>query len=105
MQSQHWTPLERLEGQVLGYHASVAHRYLAKDSLARRYLETVVKERHRLEVRGSMLPSELIRPKSYAYVNFQLGAFARLAIQSQELGVDLWRYRAEEKNSILVRAF
>lgn len=54
-------------------------------------------------IRGSMLPSELIRPKSYAYVNFQLGSFARLAVQAQDLGVDLWRYRSEEKNSILVR--
>lgn len=55
-----------------------------------------------MQVRGSMLPAELIRPKSFAYVNFQLGAFARLAIQSEALGVDLWRYRSEEKNSIMV---
>lgn len=56
-----------------------------------------------MEVRGSMLPAELIRPKSFAYVNFQLGAFARLAVQAEALGVPLWRYRADEKNSILVR--
>lgn len=56
-----------------------------------------------MQVRGSMLPAELVRPKSYAYVNFQLGALARLAVQAEALGEDLWRFRADEKNSILVR--
>lgn len=78
-------------------------RYLRRDTQAIEYVNSVVKERHRMEVQGSMLPAELIRPKSYAYVNFQLGAFARLAVQVEALGIDLWRFRAEEGNSILVR--
>lgn len=49
-----------------------------------------------------MLPNELVRPKSYAYHNFELEAYVRLALQAEQLNVDLWTFRAEEYNSILV---
>lgn len=34
-----------------------------------------------LQIRGAMLPEELIKPKSYSAANFQLDTMARLALQ------------------------
>lgn len=56
-----------------------------------------------MQIRGSMLPNELVRPKSYAYHNFELEAYVRLALQAEKVNVDLWNFQAEEYNSILVR--
>ena len=76
-----------------------------------------------------MLPNELVRPKSYgactllqstesaplypqnclnslfchaAYHNFELEAYVRLALQAEQVNIDLWTFQAEEYNSILV---
>jgi hypothetical protein len=54
------------------------------------------------QIVASMLPIEILRKKGYAQVDFTLEAFARLALQGSLLGIDLWNFRAEEKNSILV---
>lgn len=61
-----------------------------------------IKKEPPVQVHGSMLPNELVRPKSYAYFNFELEAYVRLALLAQQLNVHLWNYRAEEYNSILV---
>jgi hypothetical protein len=50
-----------------------------------------------------MLPAELVHPKGYARVNFALEAHSRLATLAGRLGIDLWSFRAEQHNSILVR--
>jgi Alginate lyase len=74
------------------------------DSL-KRPAECVKYIRARLQVHGSMLPNELIRPKSYAYHNFELEGYVRLALQAEQLGIDLWNFQASKYNSVLVRPF
>jgi Alginate lyase len=44
------------------------------------------------------------RPKSYAYHDFELEAYVRLALQAEQVNVDLWTFQAESYNSILVSA-
>jgi hypothetical protein len=67
------------------------------------YIETAVKTRIQSQIFSSMLPTEVIRPKSYAYVDFTLEGLVRLAMQAERLGIDLWNFNSEAHNSILVR--
>lgn len=67
------------------------------------YIEVAVKTRIRSQIFGSMLPTEVVRPNGYAYMDFTLEGLVRLAMQAERLGIDLWNYNSEARNSILVR--
>jgi Alginate lyase len=79
-------------------------RWLCRDADAAAYAQAAVKRRLRAQIAGALMPAELVRPKSYAYHSFTLEIYARLALHAGKLGVDLWRFNAEEGNSILVRS-
>ena len=49
-----------------------------------------------------MLPFEMVRPTSMFYVNFVAEGLVRLAAFAQLEGIDYWRWRAAEGNSVLV---
>jgi hypothetical protein len=78
-------------------------RFLGRREEAKHHVNTVARERLKMQIKGAMLPQELIRPKSYAYVDFELEAYVRLALQAEALGEDLWNAQSFHFNSILVR--
>ena len=75
--------------------------FLGDKELARQTAETAKTKRIALQIRkdGSE-PLELARTKSFSYSVFNLDALMRLAAEADELGVDLWSYRAPEGGSI-----
>ena len=75
--------------------------FLGNKELARQTAETAKTKRIVLQIRkdGSQ-PLELARTKSFSYSVFNLDALMRLAAEADEVGVDLWSYRAPDGGSI-----
>jgi hypothetical protein len=71
---------------------------------ARMYIDSIVRERLHVMVRGGILPNEMVRPTSVFYTNFVAEGLVRLAALADLEGADLWRFREQEGNSVLVRA-
>lgn len=69
----------------------------------REYLHGLVEPRLRQQVRGGMLPFEMVRPTSLFHANFATEGLVRLAALAQLEGADYWTWRADEGNSVLVR--
>jgi hypothetical protein len=106
LQDEHVKP-ERCQSNNHGTYFDVQYlsvlKALHREPDVKHYLNTVVKERLRMQIVGAMLPQELVRPKSYGYANFQLEGYVRLGLIADSVGVDLWTVHADEGNSILVR--
>ena len=83
--------------------AATGGRAVCRSDEVRRYLRDLVEPRLRIQVRGGMLPNELMRPTSLFYVNFVAEGLVRLAALAQLEGVDYWRWDVEKGNSALVR--
>ena len=78
------------------------HRTSCRHHEARRYLDRQITERLRVQMRGGMLPNEMMRPTSLFYVNFVAEGLVRLAAQAEVQGVDLWTRWSERGDSVLV---
>eukprot|EP00892_Ulva_mutabilis_P005427 jgi/Ulvmu1/3256/UM151_0004.1 len=70
-----------------------------EDALA--FIENVVTPRLRAQITGSVMATEMARPKSYSYHSFTLEGYVQLAVLSEKLGVNLWDLGADTGNSIL----
>lgn len=67
------------------------------------FIKNVVQPRIRAQIAGSVMATEMTRPKSYSYHSFILEAYVQLAMMSNRFGIDIWDMSAENGNSILVR--
>ena len=75
--------------------------FLGDDNLARKVVETAETKRIAFQVRpDGQEPLELARTKSFSYSVFNLTALMHLAQEGQQVGVDLWTYRAPDGASI-----
>jgi hypothetical protein len=53
-------------------------------------------------VRGGRLPNEMVKKSSFFHSSLTVQGLVRVAAIAQLEGVDLWRWRQEKGNSILV---
>ncbi len=75
--------------------------FLGKKDLAQQVCEAAETKRIALQIRkNGSEPLELTRTKSFSYSVFNLLALMRLAQEAQQVGVDLWSYRAPDGGSI-----
>lgn len=75
--------------------------FLGDKDLARKVAETAKTKRIALQIKSNgSEPLELVRTKSFSYSVFNLDALMRLAQEAQQVGVDLWNYRAPDGGSI-----
>lgn len=70
---------------------------------AKEFITNVVKPRLRSQIVGSVMPTEMTRPKSYSYHSFILEGYVQLAMMAEKVGVNLWDVGADTGNSMLVR--
>eukprot|EP00892_Ulva_mutabilis_P012789 jgi/Ulvmu1/9883/UM057_0039.1 len=75
--------------------------FLNRREDALEFIEHVVKPRLRAQIAGSVMATEMTRPKSYSYHSFILEGYVQLASMADKFGVDLWGMTADSGNSIL----
>ena len=75
--------------------------FVGEKDLARQTAETAKTKRIALQIkRDGSQPLELARTKSFSYSVFNLEALMWLAVEAQQVDVDLWSYRAPDGGSI-----
>jgi len=75
--------------------------FLGDKEIARNVAEAAEKKRIALQIEpDGREPLELARTKSFSYSTFNLTALLCLAQEGQQVGVDLWTYRAPDGGSI-----
>ena len=57
----------------------------------------------RAQIAGSVMATEMTRPKSYSYHSFILEGYVQLAMMAQKFDINLWDMDADSGNSMLVR--
>lgn len=67
------------------------------------YINDIVIPRLRVQIAGSVMPTEMVRPKSYSYHGFTLQGYLELASLADKVGINLWDIGADSGNSMLVR--
>lgn len=82
-------------------HVVPAALYSGKRDIALRIIQEVPEKRigGQIEADGSQ-PKELARTRPWHYSWFNLQAYARLAVQAKRLGVDLWRAKGPDGQSL-----
>eukprot|EP00892_Ulva_mutabilis_P005950 jgi/Ulvmu1/3727/UM172_0005.1 len=92
---------ENNHGTLFDVQYTAFLKFLGRDEAVVEYLEAAAKPRMRGQIFGSMMPAEMARPISYAYHNFELEAYVRLAMQADRVLLNLWSFGSESGNSVL----